>query len=224
MSGAPREPLPRRFFARPSTVVARELLGAVLIRDGRNGTRISARIVETEAYEETDPASHSFAGRTPRNEVMFGPAGHLYVYFTYGMHFCMNVVTDREGWGSAVLLRAAEPLEGLRAMARRRRTSDALLLCAGPARLTQAFGIDRRHNGIDLVDGAALRIERGRRVPDEMTEAGPRVGIRAARALPWRYSVRRNAFVSRGRPRADAATSGVDADHDGGPPPDLLAR
>ena len=144
--------LPRRFYARPSTVVARELLGRVFVRAGRGSARVAARIVETEAYEQTDPASHSFRGLTPRNAVMFGPAGHLYVYFTYGMHFCMNVVTDREGWGSAVLLRAAEPLEGLASMRRRRGTPDVRLLCAGPARLTQAFGIDRRFDGHRFVD------------------------------------------------------------------------
>jgi DNA-3-methyladenine glycosylase len=196
-SGAP---LPRRFFTRPSTAVARDLLGRVLVRTGPRGTRIAARIVETEAYEETDPASHSFAGRTQRNEVMFGPAGHLYVYFTYGMHFCMNVVTDREGRGSAVLLRAAEPLEGLGSMARRRGTDEPRLLCAVPARLTQAFAIDRRDNGIDVVEGSLLRLERGRRVPDQRVATGPRVGISVGVEEPWRFSVAGDPFVSRGRP------------------------
>jgi DNA-3-methyladenine glycosylase len=194
------EPLPRRFYARPSTVVARELLGRVFVRTSRGGRRVSARIVETEAYEQTDPASHSFRGPTPRNGVMFGPAGHLYVYFTYGMHFCMNVVTDREGWGSAVLLRAAEPLEGVGMMRRRRRATDVRLLCSGPARFTQAFGIDRRLDGADLVDGASLRIERGQPVSESRIVVGPRVGIRTGVEQPWRFRVADDPFVSRGRP------------------------
>jgi DNA-3-methyladenine glycosylase len=197
---APGDRLGRRFFARPSTVVARELLGRVLVRNGPRGVRIAARIVETEAYEETDPASHSYRGRTTRTDVMFGPAGHLYVYFTYGMHFCMNVVTAREGQGSAVLLRGAEPLEGLGSMKRRRGTTDARLLCAGPARLCRAFGIDRRSNGADLVEGGAIWIDRGRRVPDERVLVGARVGISSAIERPWRFSVLADPFVSRGRP------------------------
>jgi DNA-3-methyladenine glycosylase len=199
---APEDRLSRRFFARPSTVVAREVLGRVLVRSGGRGARLAARIVETEAYEETDPASHSYRGRTARNEVMFGPAGHLYVYFTYGMHFCMNLVTARAGRGSAVLLRAAEPLEGLRSMEGRRGTADPRLLCAGPARLCQAFGIDRRWNGTDLVEGDALWIERGRRVPDDRVLIGPRVGISSATEQPWRFSVFADPYVSRGRPIA----------------------
>jgi DNA-3-methyladenine glycosylase len=196
------EPLPRRFYARSSTVVARELLGRVFVRTSRGGRRLSARIVETEAYEQTDPASHSFRGPTPRNGVMFGPAGYLYVYFTYGMHFCMNVVTDREGWGSAVLLRAAEPLEGVATMRRRRRVADVRQLCSGPARFTQAFGIDRRLDGVDLVDGASLRIERGLPVPASRIVVGPRVGIRTGVEQPWRFRVADDPFVSKGRPAA----------------------
>jgi len=192
--------LPRRFYARPSTLVARELLGRVFVRSGRAGARVAARIVETEAYEQTDPASHSFRGLTSRNAVMFGPAGHLYVYFTYGMHFCMNVVTDREGWGSAVLMRAAEPLEGVATMRRRRGTTDLRLLCSGPARFTQALGIDRRFGGVDLVDGSTLWIERGVPVPSARVEIGPRVGIRSGVEQPWRFSIAGDPFVSRGRP------------------------
>ncbi|MFL5737509.1 MAG: DNA-3-methyladenine glycosylase [Actinomycetota bacterium] len=196
------ERLSRRFYARPSTVVAPDLLGRVLVRTGRGGSRVAARIVETEAYEQTDPASHSFRGPTARNGVMFGPAGHLYVYFTYGMHFCMNVVTDREGWGSAVLLRAAEPLEGVPAMRRRRRTSDVRLLCSGPGRLTQAFGIDRRFDGTDVVEGPTIWIERGAPVRGDIVQIGPRVGIRSGVEQPWRFSIAGDPFVSRGRPLA----------------------
>jgi DNA-3-methyladenine glycosylase len=200
MTRSSTERLSRRFYARPSTVVARDLLGQIFVRAGRGGSRVAARIVETEAYEQTDPASHSFRGPTARNGVMFGPAGHLYVYFTYGMHFCMNVVTDREGWGSAVLLRAAEPLEGVSAMRRRRRTSDLRLLCSGPGRLTQAFGIDRRFDGADVVEGPTVWIERGARVPRDRVGIGPRVGIRSGVEEPWRFSITGDPFVSRGRP------------------------
>jgi DNA-3-methyladenine glycosylase len=191
-----RASLPRGFYARPSLEVARDLLGCLLVRRVP-GETLAARIVEVEAYEEGDPASHSFRGRTARTEVMFGRPGHLYVYFTYGMHFCCNVVTGREGEGSAVLLRAAEPVEGLPEMIRRRRTEDPRLLCAGPGRLTQAFGIGRGDNGIDLVRGSDLRIVRGEPVPDELVDRGPRIGIRAATDRPWRLSVADSPYVSR---------------------------
>jgi len=193
-----RRPLSRRFFGRPSPVVAPDLLGRLLVRR-LDGETLVARIVETEAYQQDDPASHSFRGRTSRTEVMFGPAGHLYVYFTYGMHFCMNVVTGREGEGSAVLFRAAEPLEGLDAMASRRGLDDPRLLCAGPARLTEALGVAREMNGADLVDGGELWIAAGRRVPADRIMIGPRVGIRSAVEVPWRFSEAGSAWVSRGR-------------------------
>jgi DNA-3-methyladenine glycosylase len=164
----------------------------------QGGEVLVARIVETEAYQQDDPASHSFSGRTARNEVMFGPAGFLYVYFTYGMHFCMNVVTGRPGEGSAVLLRAAEPRSGEAVMARRRGVSSRRLLCAGPARLTQAFGVTRAQNGMDLVEGDELWIAAGRSTPDEAVVVGPRVGIRRAADVPWRFRVLGSPFVSRG--------------------------
>jgi DNA-3-methyladenine glycosylase len=189
-------PLSRRFYARPSPVVARELLGRLLVRRLGGGLLV-ARIVETEAYQEDDPASHSFSGPTARNEVMFGPAGFLYVYFTYGMHFCMNVVTGRPEEGSAVLLRAAEPLDGLAAMAKRRGVSAPRSLCSGPARLTQAFGVSRAENGSDLVAGDDLWIGAGRRTPDAAVRVGPRVGIRRAADVPWRFWVNASPFISR---------------------------
>ena len=199
--------LGRRFFGRPSHVVAQALLGKVFVHTLADGTRLSASIVETEAYDESDPASHSFRGATARNAVMFGPPGRLYVYFTYGMHHCMNVVTGRMGSGSAVLLRAAEPVEGLDAMAERRGTHEARALCSGPAKLTQAFGIDRDLNGEDLVEGGRLWFERGRRsVP---VSSGTRVGISSGTDLPWRFSVAGSPFVSRargsGRPQAPSS-------------------
>jgi DNA-3-methyladenine glycosylase len=135
------ERLGRRFYSRPSSVVAPALLGRVLVRCLPSGERLRARIVETEAYDEADPASHSYRGPTARNAVMFGEAGHLYVYFTYGMHHCMNVVTGRPGRGSAVLLRAAEPLDGIDRMRQLRGTQVVGNLCRVPARLTQALAV-----------------------------------------------------------------------------------
>jgi DNA-3-methyladenine glycosylase len=153
--------------------------------------------VETEAYEQGDPASHSYHGRTARTEVMFGPAGYLYVYFTYGIHFCANVVTGRRGEGSAVLLRAGEPLEGLDAMAERRGTANPRLLCSGPARLCQALAIDGAAGGEDLVAGEGIWLERGTAVT--AISEGPRVGIRQAAEKPWRFWETGDPFVSRAR-------------------------
>ena len=203
--------LQRSFFARPSTEVAPELLGRVLVRTLADGSRLAARLVEVEAYEQGDPASHSFKGRpTARTQVMFGPPGRLYVYFTYGQHFCSNVVTGPEGIGSAVLLRAAEPLEGLEAMAASRGTDDPRLLCSGPARLTQAFGIARAHNGTDLVRDPSLILLSGTPVQRRAIARSTRVGVNVGGEKPWRFFQRGSAFVSPGRPwtpeRASSAT------------------
>jgi len=198
--------LPRRFYARPSTVVAPDLLGRLLLRR-LDGETLVARIVETEAYQQDDPASHSFRGRTERTAVMFGPAGLLYVYFTYGMHFCMNVVTGGVGEGSAVLLRAAEPLDGLGSMATRRGTNDARLLCSGPARLTEAMAVGRDMNGADLAEGDELWIAAGRRVPVDRVAVGPRVGIQLAVDVPWRFCESGSPWVSRGRPAGRSRAS-----------------
>jgi DNA-3-methyladenine glycosylase len=190
--------LPRSFYRRPSLEVAPDLLGRTLVRVLPDGTRLRARIVEVEAYREDDPASHSFRGRTGRTEVMFGPPGRLYVYFTYGMHFCMNVVTGDDGEGSAVLLRAAEPLEGMDRMAEHRGLADPRLLCAGPGRLCQAFSVGREQNGTDLVGGQELRLERGTPVDPGAVLAGPRIGISVAREQPWRFVEAGSRFLSRG--------------------------
>jgi DNA-3-methyladenine glycosylase len=192
--------LPRSFFARPSPEVGPDLLGRILVRRVGDGTLLTARIVEAEAYQEDDPASHSFRGRTNRTEVMFGPPGHAYVYFTYGMHHCMNVVTGSTGEGSAVLLRAAEPLEGLEEMSRRRGTNDPRALCSGPGRLCQALGIDRAENGLDLVPGRRLWLLEGAPVARSKMSVGSRVGITSGTERPWRFSVRGDRFVSRARP------------------------
>jgi DNA-3-methyladenine glycosylase len=189
--------LPRSFYARDAEEVAPDLLGQVLVRTSRDGSRAAARIVEVEAYGPDDPASHSFRGITRRNAVMFGPPGHLYVYFTYGMHHCMNVVTGRPGEGTAVLLRAAEPLEGVDRMISRRGRERLLDLCSGPGRLAQAFGIARRDDGVDLVTGDLVCVERGTR--PEAIRSGTRVGVHET-ARPWRYWIAGDPFVSRGRP------------------------
>lgn len=196
--------LPRSFYARPSLEVARDLIGKLVVRRLPH-ERLIGRIVECEAYQEGDPASHSFRGRTARNDVMFGRPGHLYVYFTYGMHFCMNVVTGRDGEGSAVLLRAVEPLEGIDRMVACRGLDDVRLLCAGPGRLTQAFGINRAHNGADLVVGDVLFVAKGTAVPEERIGVSPRVGLTLGVDRPWRYFEAGSLFVSRrsgGRRRA----------------------
>ena len=200
MTAGALRPLPRSFLARPAPVVARELLGRLLV-SRTEGPPLLARIVECEAYQEDDPASHSFRGRTARTDVMFGPPGHLYVYFTYGMHFCMNVVTGRAGEGSAVLLRAAEPLDGQDLMAEARgllSPYDPRLLCSGPARLTQSFGVTREANGIDLLGDASFALASGTPVPDAEVGVSARVGIRVGRERPWRFFVAGSPFLSRG--------------------------
>ena len=202
----PGRRLPRSFFERPATTVAPALLGRMLVRIMDDGARLVARLVEVEAYEEGDPASHAFRGRTPRNEVMFGPPGHLYVYFTYGMHFCSNVVTRESGRGSAVLLRAAQPLEGLEAMASNRGRDEPRLLCSGPARLTQALGISGAENGVDLVRGPALFLLSGEPPPARAIARSSRVGVNVAVDRRWRYFEKGSPFVSPGRPSGPRAT------------------
>ena len=201
--------LPRDFYARRSTTVAPDLLGRVLVRSA-DGVRLAARIVETEAYEPHDPASHAFRGRTDRNAVMFGPPGHLYVYFTYGMHHCMNAVTGPVGEGMAVLLRAAEPIDGVDVMRARRGRWSVRELCSGPAKLCQAFRVDRSFDGVDLVQGPDLWIAEGTPVPPSRVVAGPRVGIRVGTGYAWRFSVADDPFVSRGRPTTAKGSAKTD--------------
>ncbi|WP_285509852.1 DNA-3-methyladenine glycosylase [Actinokineospora sp. NBRC 105648] len=177
---------------------ARFLLGAHLEADSPEG-RVRARIVEVEAYRGgDDPASHCYRGRTPRNEVMFGPAGHLYVYFVYGMHFCANVVALTDGVPGAVLLRAAEIIEGVDlARVRRPNARSDAELAKGPARLTGVLGLDRAHNGLNLTDPSSpVRLLLGERVPPEGVCVGPRVGVAVAVDIPWRFWVDGSKSVS----------------------------
>jgi DNA-3-methyladenine glycosylase len=189
-------PLPAAFYDRATEVVARELLGAVLEHRTPAGT-LRGRIVETEAYTgPEDPACHAAAGITPRTRILYGPPGHAYVYFVYGMHWCFNAVTREEGHGSAVLVRALEPVAGLPLMRRRRRVQRDLDLTSGPARLCDAFGVTGQQNGVRL-DRGPLRILRGDDVPDDDVAITPRVGIRKAVEWPLRFLVRGNPYVSR---------------------------
>ena len=191
--------LPRSFYTRSTLAVARDLLGKILVRKERNGTR-AGRIVEVEAYlGQRDPASHAYRGRTARNDVMFWTGGHLYVYFTYGMHFCANVVTGKEGDGTAVLIRALEPLRGIRAMARCRHLSPADLhaLCSGPAKFCEAFQIGRRENGIDLCGTFIWIAEEKGAAPVGNIRRSARIGITSGTEHRWRFFVADSPFLSR---------------------------
>jgi DNA-3-methyladenine glycosylase len=181
--------LEREFFARSVHDVAPDLVGVMLTVDGVGGT-----IVEVEAYDHEDPAAHGYRGRTPRNASMFGPPGHAYVYRSYGIHWCLNLVCEEEGTASAVLLRALEPTHGLDAMRVRRGVDEARLLCSGPGRLCQALGVTREHDGLAL-DEPPFTLE-ARRTPVEIA-AAPRIGITRAADLPWRYAAAGSRYVSR---------------------------
>jgi DNA-3-methyladenine glycosylase len=183
-------------------VVARALLGRVL--ESGVGGRVSGRIVEVEAYRGArDPASHAFRGETPRNRVMFGPPGHAYVYFTYGMHHCLNVVCEREGAAAAVLVRALEPLEGLGLAAARRGTADPRRLMRGPGCVAQALGLTREHDGLDLVSGLLHVLDEPARREGRRVVAGPRIGISAGTEHAWRFWLEGHPCVS-ARSRAPA--------------------
>jgi DNA-3-methyladenine glycosylase len=189
--------LPASFYARPTPVVARRLLGHVLVSDV-GGRRTAGRIVETEAYlGPDDPASHGYrARRTRRNASMFERPGTAYVYFTYGMHWCLNAVTEREGIPAAVLIRALEPLEGLPTMRRRRRNSSDGELCSGPAKLCQALGVTGREDGAPLTRGR-LRIVRQRSRHRYAIIVTPRIGITRAVDWPLRFLIEGSPWVSR---------------------------
>lgn len=162
-------------------------------------------IVETEAYRGSrDPASHAYRGMTSRNEVMFGPPGHAYVYFTMGMHYCLNITTEQGGIPAAVLIRSIEPQEGLGVMMRNRGVYDVLRLASGPGNLTKAMGIDKNLNGEDIVNSRRLFLEHGRINVEVGTST--RIGVSAAWSRPWRFYMKENSFVSKGRPTSQPIT------------------
>ena len=200
------ELIPREFLSRPAQEVAPDLLGCVFEHETADGL-VAVALTEVEAYAgEVDPASHAYRGRTVRNAVMFGPAGHAYVYFTYGMHFCVNVVCMPPGTASAVLLRAGQVIAGEElARARRGPASTPRDLARGPARLCQALGIDRRLDGADLSDEASpLRLRKAvatvRSEEKTAIHTGPRVGVREGADVPWRFWLDGAATVSAYRP------------------------
>lgn len=187
--------LPAAFYQRGAVELAQALLGQRLVYESAQGTT-SGLIVETEAYlGEDDPASHAFRGQTKRNAVMFGPAGHAYIYFTYGMHYCFNVVAGEAGKAQAVLIRALEPAGEIEVMRSRRHTSDLRNLTSGPAKLVQALGIEPSLNGADLTQ-PPLYLREGKRQGQPIV-ATARIGITAAKELPLRFYLKGNAFISK---------------------------
>ena len=194
--------LPRSFFDRPTHTVARELLGCRLVRK-LGGTLLAGTIVETEAYiGERDLACHAKSGRTPRTEIMYGPPGFAYVYFTYGMHWMLNLVTEAAGFPAAVLIRALEPLEGIASMQELRGGKPLSQLASGPAKLTQALGIARGENGLDCCrPDSPLTLAPAEVVPPSSVVATPRIGLGQTPepwlSKPWRFTIRGNGFVSR---------------------------
>jgi DNA-3-methyladenine glycosylase len=179
----------RAYFGRSVHEVAPDLIGATLLVNGVGGV-----IVEVEAYHHTDPAAHSFRGPTPRNRVMFGPPGFVYVYRSYGIHWCVNFVCEAEGSASAVLLRALEPTHGLAAMRRRRGVDDARMLCSGPGKLTEALGITHAHNALAL-DAPPFALHA--RTGEVEVVTGVRIGLTKAVELPWRYGLKGSKFLSK---------------------------
>ncbi|GAA6118936.1 DNA-3-methyladenine glycosylase [Acidovorax sp. FG27] len=193
---APEELVPADIdFAAPAQEVARRLIGVTLLVAGVGG-----RIVETEAYDQADAASHTFGGPTARNAAMFGPPGHAYVYRSYGLHWCLNTVCREAGHGAGVLLRALEPTHGLDAMRARRGLQEARLLCAGPGRLAQALGIDARCNGQSLTQAPFQLLEPALGAAASAcaeVAVGPRIGISKAVDVPWRFGERGSRYLSR---------------------------
>jgi DNA-3-methyladenine glycosylase len=197
--------LTRDFFARPTLAVARAVLGMRLVRleagphlggPRLSGTRICGIITEAEAYVgETDLGCHARAGRTPRTRMLYEPPGHAYVYFTYGMHWMLNFITEREGFPAAVLIRAIQPLEGLEIIAARRKGKPQPIWTNGPGKICQALAIDGGLNGADLCAAdAVLFVEEGEPVPEECVTIGPRVGLNSVpepwKSIPWRFQVK----------------------------------
>lgn len=192
-----RSVVDEEFFARSTLAVARDLLGLVLVRESEEGV-VAGRIVETEAYLHDDPAAHTFGGRSERNRAMFGPPGRAYVYFIYGMYYCLNCTTNESGVGEGVLVRALEPVAGVELMKRRRGTDDILNLCSGPGKLTIALGVDMDDYGVVLTsEDSALRLERPAQQQEFSVVEATRIGVSKAAALPHRFYVEGNPHVSK---------------------------
>jgi DNA-3-methyladenine glycosylase len=201
-------PLRESFFARSALEVARDLIGCTFLFAGSGG-----RIVETEAYRQDDPCCHAYNGRTARNAVLFGPPGRLYVYFTYGMHFCSNVACEEEGVGAGVLLRALEPERGVERMVERRGVSEPRLLASGPARLAQALGIGREHGGLPVWEPPLAILPRaagagGAPATEPPIVATARIGVRGGDQKPWRFVDGDSRFLSRPLSRTPVVPAG----------------
>ena len=188
----------REFYSRNTVDVAKDLLGKILVRV-IDGKVISGAIVESEAYRSTDdPASHSYRGKTERNSVMFGEVGHAYVYFTYGNHYCLNIVAKESTTpAGAVLIRAVEPIVGVSSMRLYRKASDPYNLTSGPGKLTQALKVTKRQNGVDVTKKEELYVLNGKHIDESEIVATSRIGIRVALDKPWRFLIIDNEFVSR---------------------------
>ncbi|HEA64682.1 MAG TPA: DNA-3-methyladenine glycosylase [Candidatus Aminicenantes bacterium] len=191
--------LPVSFYSRPTLKVLEELIGKVLVRKSEDGLT-SGVIVEAEAYTgEDDPASYAFSGRTKRSEIMYGPPGRAFVHFTYGMHHMLNLVTEREELPAAILIRALEPSEGISLMKKRRQAEELINLCSGPAKICQAFGIDRSHNGVSLSSSRSpIFIKEGEKRKEGREELiwKSRIGIQEGKERLWRAYLKGSPFIS----------------------------
>lgn len=190
--------LPRNYYRRSTVEVAKDLLGKIIVRSV-HGKLISGMIVESEAYRSTDdPASHSYRGKTERNSVMFGEVGHAYVYFTYGNHYCLNIVAkEAEVRAGAVLIRAIEPIEGIEHMQNLRQSKDLYALTSGPGKLTEALDITKKQNGVDVTRRGELYLINGKDIDSSYVIATSRIGIRVALEKQWRFLVLDSKFLSR---------------------------
>lgn len=192
-------PIPREFYGQDTRAAAQKLLGQIVMRRLPTGETLSGIIVETEAYLTDDPACHAYRGQTPRNSAMFGPPGHAYVYFTYGLHMMLNLVCAPEGTAEAVLIRALEPVEGIETMRQHRSgISETRQLTNGPGKLAQALALTRlSHNGVDVTDSAGELLILPNEYPPFDMVTTTRIGITQGMDLPWRYYMRANPYVSR---------------------------
>ena len=190
-----RNSLPKSFYNRSTLIVAKELLGKTIVHQIDKDV-LAGKIVETEAYiGEDDPACHAARGKTNRTALMYGPPGFVYIYFIYGMYYCLNAVTEAENFPAAVLIRAVEPLVGIKKMQQLRGTSNLRNLTTGPGKLCMAFGLDKSQNGVDLYN-SELRIAEGETIAESEIATTTRIGISAGKDFPWRFYIKRNKFVS----------------------------